>query len=1180
MNKSALKKFATEARKELREKVKIKALQLGITEDAIKEETVQSSDSVFIDGRQLTKEEQRQRNKLIDRIKLKGFNQVIEEVAYTWFNRFAALRFMEVHNYLPTKVRVLSSTHEGSYEPDIMKEALNINLDIDKELVYELKVSTENDATDKLYKHLILAQCDALAPILPFMFGKTYDYTIILFPDGLLSEGSFLRKMTDTDIIPESDWDDVEIIGWLYQYYIAEENERVIKAKKRYKKEEIPFATQLFTPDWIVRYMVQNSLGRYWVESHPEHRDLINNWDFYLENPNPEPDFEEKLAPYLNKDMKVEEIKCFDPAMGSGHILVYMFDVLYEIYLKCGYIDREIPKLIIENNLYGLDIDDRAYQLACFSVIMKAQQYNSRFLRNLERQVRETGEYIKLNLASIQETNGFGKEEIEYIAGESSGEKFDKVKRFVKQFKDAKIYGSLTEINEFDEEFLNKRAEDIINNPVSNIALQAAKEKVDIVLENLIKQTRIMNQMYDVLVTNPPYAGNKYLNPVLSQYFQDYYKNYKTDMFSVFMVYCMKQVQKNGHLGFVTPYVWMSISSYSKLRKLVVDNKSISSLIQLEYNAFEVAVVPVCTFTLRNYSVDVHGNYIRLSDFKGIENQPIKTLEAIKDPTVSYRYEVITKNYSKIPDYPIAYWVDEKVIKSFDGKKVSDYGEAKQGLATADNNRFVRLWTEVDINNIGFDISNRDEAIESGLKWFPYNKGGGYRKWFGNSLFVVNWKDDGFEIKNNVDENGKQKSRPQNKDYYFKRCLSWGKVSNIQISFRYIPQGHIFDVAGCSLFLSDSNLYYFLGVLNSKVVNEMLGFMSPTMNYEVGQVSNIPIIVSEDKKNSIEELVKKAIEISKNEWDMSELSWHFQKHPFIKKDVALIKDALFKVNHIIDDNINTLMDIEDKINSHVYDIYDRDSNKRCTVTRDEIALRDKDEVRDIKSFVSYAVGCMFGRYSLDEEGLIYAGGEFDLDRYQTFKPDKDNVLPIVADAYFEDDIVSRFIEFVEVTFGAETLNENLEFIAETLGMKNNETPKETIRRYFLNDFFKDHVQTYKKRPIYWLFTSGKQKAFNALIYMHRYDKTTLARIRTDYLHVLQTRLEAQRQSLMDIANSDESVKEKKRAEKALKNIEKQITELKEYDEVLHHMADMQIEIDLDDGVKVNYEKFKGLVAKI
>lgn len=1180
MNKSALKKFATEARKELREKVKIKALQLGITEDAIKEETVQSSDSVFIDGRQLTKEEQRQRNKLIDRIKLKGFNQVIEEVAYTWFNRFAALRFMEVHNYLPTKVRVLSSTHEGSYEPDIMKEALNINLDIDKELVYELKVSTENDATDKLYKHLILAQCDALAPILPFMFGKTYDYTIILFPDGLLSEGSFLRKMTDTDIIPESDWDDVEIIGWLYQYYIAEENERVIKAKKRYKKEEIPFATQLFTPDWIVRYMVQNSLGRYWVESHPEHRDLINNWDFYLENPNPEPDFEEKLAPYLNKDMKVEEIKCFDPAMGSGHILVYMFDVLYEIYLKCGYIDREIPKLIIENNLYGLDIDDRAYQLACFSVIMKAQQYNSRFLRNLERQVRETGEYIKLNLASIQETNGFGKEEIEYIAGESSGEKFDKVKRFVKQFKDAKIYGSLTEINEFDEEFLNKRAEDIINNPVSNIALQAAKEKVDIVLENLIKQTRIMNQMYDVLVTNPPYAGNKYLNPVLSQYFQDYYKNYKTDMFSVFMVYCMKQVQKNGHLGFVTPYVWMSISSYSKLRKLVVDNKSISSLIQLEYNAFEVAVVPVCTFTLRNYSVDVHGNYIRLSDFKGIENQPIKTLEAIKDPTVSYRYEVITKNYSKIPDYPIAYWVDEKVIKSFDGKKVSDYGEAKQGLATADNNRFVRLWTEVDINNIGFDISNRDEAIESGLKWFPYNKGGGYRKWFGNSLFVVNWKDDGFEIKNNVDENGKQKSRPQNKDYYFKRCLSWGKVSNIQISFRYIPQGHIFDVAGCSLFLSDSNLYYFLGVLNSKVVNEMLGFMSPTMNYEVGQVSNIPIIVSEDKKNSIEELVKKTIEISKNEWDMSELSWHFQKHPFIKKDVALIKDALFKVNHIIDDNINTLMDIEDKINSHVYDIYDRDSNKRCTVTRDEIALRDKDEVRDIKSFVSYAVGCMFGRYSLDEEGLIYAGGEFDLDRYQTFKPDKDNVLPIVADAYFEDDIVSRFIEFVEVTFGAETLNENLEFIAETLGMKNNETPKETIRRYFLNDFFKDHVQTYKKRPIYWLFTSGKQKAFNALIYMHRYDKTTLARIRTDYLHVLQTRLEAQRQSLMDIANSDESVKEKKRAEKALKNIEKQITELKEYDEVLHHMADMQIEIDLDDGVKVNYEKFKGLVAKI
>lgn len=1196
MNKSALRKFAIEARLELREKVKMKALQIGITEDSIKKETVEGSDSVFIEGKQLSKKEQAQRNKLIERISLKGFNQVIEEVAYTWFNRFTALRFMEIHNYLPTKVRVLSSIHEGSYEPDIIKEALNINLDIDKEYVYNLKLSIENDATDKLYKHLILSQCNALAPILPFMFGKTDDYTIILFPDGLLSEGSFLRRMTNTDIIPESDWDDVEIIGWLYQYYIAEENDRVIKAKKRYKKEEIPFATQLFTPDWIVRYMVQNALGRYWVESHPEDRDLINNWEFYLENPNPEPDFEEKLEPYLNKDMKVEDIKCFDPAMGSGHILVYMFDVLYEIYSKCGYMEREIPKLIIENNLYGLDIDDRAYQLACFSVIMKAQQYNSRFLRKLERQVRDTGEYINLNLASIQETNELGDKEIEYIAGESSGEKFDKVKRFINQFENAKIYGSLTEVEEFDEEFISKRAEEVINNPVEDITLQSAKKKVDNILENLIRQARIMSQTYDVLVTNPPYMGSGYLTPLLSEYLKNNFKDYKFDIYSSFVAKGIELVNENGTIAFLTPYSWMFNKSYKYLRVKLIDESYITSLIQLEYNAFPEACVPVCTFTLRKTNTDLTGEYIKLSEFKGALNQPIKTIEAIKNPHVEYRYSTSVQEYQNIPGKPIAYWISQNLIKTFRNKNISYYGYIGKGLDTCDKDRFERSWVEVNKEKISFetDLSNKNSISK---KWYPFSKGGGFRKWYGNYWDIVNWENDGNELRNFRNENGKLKSRPQNTDKYFKEAITWSSISSSYFGARLLRNAVYGN--GASLFLKDKYKEYenfFLSFLCSTVNLEYLKFFSPGLSFNAGDLMKVPIILpNKELLLKINELTNYCIEVSYEDWNLRETSWDFNTSPLIKMNsenkVKLIQEVIGKYSSRWKSKYCNLHKAEEELNKIYCQLYNMSEEISYKLPLEEVTImKEESKIENneiffkqdiiIKQFISYAVGCMFGRYSLDEEGLIYAGGEFDLDKYKTFEADKDNILPIVDDAYFEDDIVSKFIDFVEITFSSETLNENLEFIADTLGMKKNETPKETIRRYFINNFYKDHVKTYKKRPIYWLFSSGKQKAFNALIYMHRYDSSTLARIRTDYLHVLQTRLESQRHSLIEIVDSDESVKEKKRAEKKLKNIDKQIAELKEYDEVLHHMADQQIEIDLDDGVKVNYEKFKDLVAKI
>ena len=692
MNKNALKIFAINARKELIEKIQIKAMQYGIDKDNIKGSKIQSSDSVVINGKPLGKEEKHQREKLILKIKSineageDGYNQVIEEVAYTWFNRFTALRFMEVNDYLPTRVRALSSS-TGSAEPDLIKEASNVNLPVDKQKIYEMKLNNELDG---LFKYMIIAQCNDLNKSLQFMFEKIGHYTELLFPDGLLSEGAFIRKLTDIDTITEKDWKDIEIIGWLYQYYISEEKDRVIQAKKKYKKDEIPFATQLFTPDWIVRYIVQNSLGRYWVESHPEHSDLKKNWEFYLENPNPEPDFEEKLKPYINKELKVEDIKCFDPAMGSGHILVYMFDVLYEIYEKCGYMNREIPKLIIENNLYGLDIDDRAYQLACFAVIMKGMQYNNRLLRNIEKEAKRTGkEGININLASIQETNNLNNDEIIYIAGENSGENYDKTKVFVELFRNAKVYGSLIRINEFDKEFFHKRLEYIKDNPAVDIMQDESRNKIIDRLPDLLKQADIMSKIYDILSTNPPYMGSKYMSSDLSEFIQNNYPETKSDTFSAFMELCMKSVKPNGHLGLLTPFVWMFISSYEKLRTYIVQNKNISSLIQLEYNAFPEACVPVATFTLRNYNIDIPGEYIKLSDFTGSENQPIKALEAVKNTNIEFRYTNNSNSFIKIPGFPIAYWVNKKVINIFqNNSNISNYFIPKFGMSVGDTERY------------------------------------------------------------------------------------------------------------------------------------------------------------------------------------------------------------------------------------------------------------------------------------------------------------------------------------------------------------------------------------------------------------------------------------------------------------------------------------------------------------
>jgi type II restriction/modification system DNA methylase subunit YeeA len=1177
MNKSALKSFATSARKELLKKVEAKAMKIGVTEDNIKKAEIESSDAIYIDGKQLSKEEKVQRDRLIDRINQIGFKWVMEEVAYTWFNRFTALRYMEVNEYLPTDVRVLSSTNPDSADPDMINEALSLDLEIDKEFVYELRL---NNKTEELFKYLIIKHCNDLNRYLPFMFETIDDYTEILFPEGLLAKDSFIREMTDTDIIPEDNWRKVEIIGWLYQYYISEEKDRVIKAKKKYKTEEIPFATQLFTPDWIVRYMVQNSLGRHWIESHTEHRDLLNDWEFYLENTNLDSEFNEKIAPYINKDLKVEDIKCFDPAMGSGHVLVYMFDVLYEIYSKCGYMEKEIPRLIIEKNLYGLDVDDRAYQLACFSIVMKALEYNERFFRSIER------EGLSLNLCSIKETNSLDYEDIIYLAGENKGTNFEIIHRFINQFNNAKTIGSLIKIKEPNTKIIEEKLCYLQKEPAKNLFEQETRSKLLDLIPDLLKQSEIMSNMFDILVTNPPYMGNNYMTQSLSEYIKIEYPNTKSELFSTFIDWGFSKVKTNGQLAYMSPFVWMFTSSYEYLRKKIIEEKSISSLVQLEYSAFEEATVPICTFTLRNYNVPLPGEYIQLSEFRGAKIQPIKTLEAISNPHVNYRYSQYNTEFKKIPSYPIAFGASHNLLEAFEiAMPTGLLAEPKAGMSTGDNNIFQREWYEVEINKIGFNYSSVTQTKDGIHKWFPCNSGGSYRKWYGNNEKVVNWQNDGYEIRNFKGADGKLKSAPRNTNFFFKEGLTWTKISSGKFAVRYKEKGFVFDDTGRSAFTNDIDLNkIIIGLFCSKVTFYIMKLLNPTLSFTNNDIYRVPFIYEDilTYKKEIVKLVEENIKLSKIEWDSYETSWGFVKHPLIQNDKEqnLIEDAFNSYFYQTKKLFEDIKENESKINKIFIDIYKLNNTINQEIDDSDITVRAVNIEKEVKSFISYAIGCIFGRYSLDEDGLIYAGGEFNFNKYKSIKVDVDNILPILPGSYFEDDIVSRFINFVEITFGKANLTKNIDFIANSLGEKKGETAKETIRRYLLNDFFKDHVQKYKKRPIYWLFTSGKQKAFNCLIYMHRYDKTTLSRIRTDYLHEYQNRLDAERKSLVSIIEGDSTTKEVSYAKKELKELDRKIEELKGYDELLHHMADMQIEIDLDDGVAVNYEKFKGLVAKI
>ncbi|WP_431810627.1 BREX-1 system adenine-specific DNA-methyltransferase PglX [Lysinibacillus capsici] len=1180
MNKSALKKFATEARKELLERVELQARKIGITAGSIQSATVESSDAVFIDGKQLSDVERRQRNKLIKRIEEIGFDRVIEETSYTWFNRFIALRFMEVNDYLPTKVRVLSSYNVDSAEPDMMKEALSLDLELDKELVYELKMANK---TDELFKYLIKVHCNDLNRYMPFMFETIEDYKEILFPEGLLGTDSFVRQMTNPEVISESDWESVEIIGWLYQYYISEEKDEVfanLKKNIKISKEKLPAATQLFTPNWIVRYMVENSLGRIWMESYPE-SSLKEQWKYYLDEAEQEEAVKKQLEEIRYKNVNPEEITFLDPCCGSGHILVYAFDVFYEMYLEKGYVENEIPHLILSKNLFGLDVDDRAVQLASFALMIKARGKSRRVFRNA----------IKPNIYAIQESNWLTEEMIRAIANNDDS---DSILRAIKDtFMNAKEYGSLIDI-EFNDLDILERALEKYKFEEVNLFEFADKEVVVERLPMIINQLKLLTQKYDVVCTNPPYMGRSGMNEDLVKFLDIKYPDSKSDLFATFIERGFELLKDYGFNSMVTMQSWMFLASYLKLREKIIKEKTISTLLHMDNMVMGIAFGTSATIIRNNHINEYKGTYTEVTyeDVQETGNPYLFPINKNKKGIVP------TENFEKIPGCPIAYWASDSLINSFESaKKMGEILNAKQGLATADNNRFLRYWWEPQINKIKFDTMATEESKISGYKWVPYNKGGERRQWYGNYDYVVNWENDGEEIRNFRDNKGKLRSAVRSPQVYFKECITWSDITSGDFAIRYRTAGSIHDVKGMSAFHEDKDtLKYILGVASTKVVNYITKILNPTISMQIGDFQRIPVLELENKDEVIS-IVDKQIELAKVDWDSFETSWDFKVNPLSLK-TNRISENYNHYKNVTNENFNKVKSNEDVLNKIFIDAYDLKNELSATVEEKDVTVTKifddnlyvSEEIKGnkyiltkedvMKQFISFAIGCSFGRYSLDEEGLIYAGGEFDSSRYKMFSADEDNILPILSGAYFEDDIVTKFVDFVRVTFSEETLEENLDFIADAIGRKKSETAREAIRRYFLNDFFKDHVQTYKKRPIYWLFTSGKEKAFNCLIYMHRYDETTLSRIRTDYLHEVQIRMDAEKKDLLSIIDGDYTTKEISDAKKALKSLDKKIDELKAYDELLHHMADKKIPIDLDDGVKHNYDLFKGLVAKI
>lgn len=1177
MNKTAIRKFAEWAREKLIEDIKYKAGLVGITENGIAERLSQSTSDLHFydvgtkDYTKISGIEIKQRDALVKAIQTKErsyksyqetFENVIEEVAYTWFNRLIAIRFMEVNDYLPSSVRVLSSDNKAKKEPDLVTTPFDTDLEFtsyEQDRIIQLK---DDNKLDELFRMLFIKQCNKLHDILPELFEKTDDYSELLLTISFTdSEGiihHLINDIEDVDfrINDEMYTDDgkikadgqVEIIGWLYQYYISKKHDEIVNIYKgTVKKADIPAATQLFTTDWVVRYMVDNSLGRYWIERNPQSK-LAEKLEFFVTPKNGK-------IQYVDEKISPTDLTFFDPCMGSGHILVYAFDVLMEIYREVGYSDRDAALSIVENNLFGMDIDKRAYQLAYFAVMMKARSYNRRALTK----------GISNNLAVVEESNSIDKFACNGLTTDSEQNKIGEY--LVEAYKDAQEIGTLQTIEKKDYkefvEYLNN-----VESSAGQIDLFSTAWLNDTLPQmiQLAKQAKIMSNKYAVVCTNPPYMNK--LEGQLKKFVVDNYKAYSGDLFSVFIYRNFDYCKIDGYSAFMTPFVWLFIKTYEALRTYIIDSKAITTLVQMEYSAFEEATVPICSFVLKNGKATEKALCFRLSDFKGgMEVQKQKVLEAIDNKGCGYFYEAEQCNFFKIPGFPIAYWVGENIIKTFDsGKLLSDIAAVKKGLDTGKNDRFLRLWYEVSVEKSS--LFSHEKA-----KWIPLQKGGSFRKWYGNNEYVINWENNGEEIK----ATGKASIRsPQ---YYFSEGISWSTISSSYLGMRYVPKGYIFETAGNMMFFnSDEMQLYCLGFLCGKIPPIIMNCLNPTITTTVGSVSNIPIIFSEIDSQKIIYLTQKSIAWSQQDWDAFETSWDFKKHPLVSYSANKTSTAFELWSKECAERFNQLKADEEELNRIFIDIYGLQDELTPGVEDKDVTVRQADLQRDIKSLISYAVGCMFGRYSLDEDGLVYAGGEWGNSKYDTFIPDEDNCIPITDEEYFEDDIVGLFCAWLKKVYGEDTLEENLDFIANALGNKG-KTSREVIRNYFLTDFIKDHIKTYQKRPIYWLFDSGKQNGFKALVYMHRWNADTIGNVRVEYLHRIQRVYEKEITRMQEIIDNSHDNKEISNATKRKEKLQKQIKETKDYDAKIAHLALSRIDIDLDDGVKVNYEKVQTVDGK-
>lgn len=1157
MNKTALKNFAIWARKKLISDITYSAGLLAVNENGIGEPLPQSRSDLQLfdigtkDYAEVKGERISQRNSLVSAIRAKAeeldnykvaFEYIVEEVAYTWFNRMIAIRFMEVNGYLP--IRVLSS-ESGKHEPDIVTTPFDAGLEFTGEesgRIYELR---DNNRLEELFRMLFIRECNHLHDILPELFEATNDYSELLLSlaytdkDGVVFH--LVNDISEDDFNIEKEGQ-VEIIGWMYQYYNTEPKDKVFAAlKKNVKitKENIPAATQLFTPHWIVRYMVENSLGRLWIEGHPDD-DLRQCWEYYLDEAEQEPQVQAQLeeirAGY--REISPEDIRIIDPCMGSGHILVYAFDVLMQIYSAQGYSERDAAKLIVEKNLWGLDIDRRAYQLAYFAVMMKARQYNRRILTS----------GIKPNLFVIDDNRALTPEIIEYIADGDSKIAAD-LRSISNDLTNAREYGSIINVQPVDFSGLIERIGVIAQSDELNLIAMENKRIACEKILPLVNQAQALSQKYDVVCTNPPYMGGSGMNSVLSEYVKRCYSEAKSDLFAALIIKCLEFTKQNGYSSLVTMQSWMFLSSFEEMRTKLLTLNTLTTLMHMENMVMGIAFGTAVSVFRKGAVKGYKGTYnqIKLAD---IENAKPKSF-----PVAGNRFaQVSSDNFSKIPGMPVAYWVSEKFADVFKNEKLYKYSISPSQNVTGNNDRFVRKFWELSNVKVG----GRDE-------WIFYAKGGGFRKWWGNLLDIVNWTPTARYIYQHGD--GHHASQIINKDYWYRKGITWGLITSSIPSFRVMPEGATFDKGGSTIIVEREVYNYALGLLNSKVFLVVAKALNPTLNFQVKDICSLPLVIS--CLDVINSTVDKCIDISQVDWDSFETSWDFKTHPLLKP-VPLISESFAQWSDECEKRFTQLKSNEEELNRIFIDIYGLQDELTPEVEDKDVTVRRADLTRDIKSLVSYAVGCMFGRYSLDVEGLAYAGGEWDGSKYKTFIPDPDNCIPVTDEEYFRDDIVVRFVDFIRTVYGADTLEENLTFIADALGTRGN-TSRERIRNYFLNDFIKDHIKMYQKRPIYWMFDSGKQNGFRALVYMHRWNADTTGNVRVEYLHKLQRIYENEIRQSQDVAETG-SGREVSAAQKRIEKLTKQLKETHDFDEKIAHLALSRIDIDLDDGVKVNYEK--------